>query len=288
MTDEPQIDIGGVRTYDDLGLVLASVKDAAPEPSTSYVEVPGRDGALDLSEASGRLAYQDRQDEYVFRVSPDRASTWAGVAAWRSVVANALDGVEADYTLSWEPGWTRHGRWTVPEWSMAWHWRDEVTLKVRANPYRSRGEVVVRVNGAGGVRFALQSGRREVRPRVEVYHDTVLSVDGRSWELSPGTWVVDDLWLHQGDNAIAIDTTPEYSVAALSDYSDDALSAHAGSMLAGLAAGSKPLQTFKALSDLASQTLWDLESERLIDITNPASTDNPEYNAYFAYDWRDL
>lgn len=288
MTDEPQIEIGGVRTYDDLGLVLVSVKDAAPEPATSYVEVPGRDGALDLSEASGRLAYQDRQDEYTFQVSPDRASTWPEVAAWRSVVANALDGVEADYELSWEPGWVRHGRWTVAEWSMAWHWRDTITLKVRADPYRSRGEVVVVVDGSGGVLVTLPSGRREVRPRIEVSRPSVVAVDGRSWELQPGTWVLDDLWLHRGDNSVAIDTTPEYSVASLSDYGEDALSSHAGSMLAGLAAGDVPMQTFRTLSDMSSQTLWDLESERLVDITNPKSTENPEYNAYFAYEWKDL
>lgn len=286
MPSQPQLTIGGHRTYDDLGLVLSDATSSVPEARTSYVDVPGRDGSLDLTAASGRVAYKDREDEYTF-VAPSVADGPTAIWAMRAQLANLFDGLRADYSLSWEPGYTRRGRWSVGEMKSRGS-RLEVTLSVRAEPYRSRGEVVFRANAAGGTTVTLPSGRLEVRPRIEVSRRTVVAVDGRSWELAAGTWVIDDMWLHQGDNVVTIDTTPEYSVAAMSDYSADALSAHAGQTLAGLAAGGKPLQESVTLQSMASDALWDHESERLIDMTHPASTEDPSYNAYFAYEWKDL
>lgn len=286
MSGGPQIEIAGIRTLDDLGLVLTDATDAAPSPRTSYVDVPGRDGALDMTEALGRVAYSDREDSYTFAM-PSAPDLMGALWLRRAAVINGLDGLEADYRLSWEPGYTRHGRWSVAD--MGGHAdRYAITLKVRASPYRRRGEVVVYANAAGGIRVRLESGHRQVQPRVEVSRHSVLSVDGTSWDLQPGTWTLDDLWLRQGDNLVAVDTTPEYSVAALSDYAADALSAHEGEMMAALAAGGEPLQTPLPLSDIGSDALWEHEGRRLIDMTNPADADDETYNVYFAYDWEDL
>ena len=44
----------------DYGLIVAPYAIPMPEPQTSFVEIPGRDGALDLSEAFGTVRYTDR------------------------------------------------------------------------------------------------------------------------------------------------------------------------------------------------------------------------------------
>ena len=44
----------------DYGLIVAPYAIPMPEPQTSFVEIPGRDGALDLSEAFGTVRYSDR------------------------------------------------------------------------------------------------------------------------------------------------------------------------------------------------------------------------------------
>ena len=44
----------------DYGLVVAPYAIPMPEPQTNFVEILGRDGALDLSEAFGTARYSDR------------------------------------------------------------------------------------------------------------------------------------------------------------------------------------------------------------------------------------
>ena len=44
----------------DYGLIVAPYAIPMPEPQTNFVEIPGRDGALDLSEAFGSVRYADR------------------------------------------------------------------------------------------------------------------------------------------------------------------------------------------------------------------------------------
>ena len=44
----------------DYGLIVAPYAIPLPEPQMNFVEIPGRDGALDLSEAFGAVRYTDR------------------------------------------------------------------------------------------------------------------------------------------------------------------------------------------------------------------------------------
>ena len=44
----------------DYGLIVAPYSIPMPEPQTNFVEIPGHDGALDLSEAFGTVRYADR------------------------------------------------------------------------------------------------------------------------------------------------------------------------------------------------------------------------------------
>lgn len=282
----PQIDIGGVRTWDDLGLVLADATEGSPEPQTHYVNVPGRDGALDMTEAFGGVSFKDREDSYTF-VAPGMEDTLPATWLRRSRLLNRLNGLEADYRLSWEPDYVRHGRWSVDGIDGKAR-RRLVSLRVRARPYKSRGTTVVYVNAAGGVRVRLESGRRPVQPRIEVSRPSVVSVDGRSWDLEPGTWVLDDLWLHQGDNVVAIDTTPGLGDRTMSDYAEDAASALAGSMLSEVATGGSGVPVPVSLSSLAGDRLWEHEYQRLLDVALSASSSDPTVNAYFAYEWEDL
>lgn len=281
-----QIKIGPWWTYDDIGMVLADATDAAPEPQTKYVEVPGMDGYLDLTECYGYVPYGKREDTYTF-VLPAVEDTAAAVWLKRSAVLNEINGLECDYELSWDGGYVRHGRWSVESLDGRDD-RMQVVLKVEAQPYRTLGETVFRANAAGGISLVLEGGRKDVQPVVEVYRTTVLSDGERDWTLEPGTWTLDDFWLHHGDNAIAIDTTPEYSVAAMSDYGSDTLESIAGRLMCWLAAGGKPLQSFLALSDIADKKLWNMETQRWIDMTHPASTEDESYNVYFAYERKDL
>lgn len=51
------------RTYDDWGLKVTQVRIGLPTPVIKKVEIPGRDGALDLTEWAGRINYSERNIE---------------------------------------------------------------------------------------------------------------------------------------------------------------------------------------------------------------------------------
>lgn len=56
------LQIGGEHTYRDWGLICTKIEIADPERKTYYVEIPGRDGLLDLSESlTGDIQYGKRE-----------------------------------------------------------------------------------------------------------------------------------------------------------------------------------------------------------------------------------
>lgn len=64
------IRFGKYHSYDDFGLILSSVHIPPAAPKTNYVDIPGADGQLDLTEALGCVRYQMREAEFVFTTNP--------------------------------------------------------------------------------------------------------------------------------------------------------------------------------------------------------------------------
>lgn len=86
-------------SYADFGLFLTQKEIGEAVPRTSYVNVPARDGAIDLTEAFGEVKYQNRT--HVFKFSYiGRAKDWQ---ATLSAVTNYIHGkkhkiyIEANY-----------------------------------------------------------------------------------------------------------------------------------------------------------------------------------------------
>lgn len=54
-------------TYDDFQLIMVNKNISSPEPQLKYVEVPGRNGSVDMSEvATGDVRYKNRKIELTF------------------------------------------------------------------------------------------------------------------------------------------------------------------------------------------------------------------------------
>lgn len=51
----------------DYGIYTITIKDTPPEPKTAYVELPGRDDVLDMSEWAGTIRYGSRKIEIALR-----------------------------------------------------------------------------------------------------------------------------------------------------------------------------------------------------------------------------
>lgn len=102
------VTLGGYHSYDTWGLWLREApKISPPEPQTHYVEIPGMDGSLDLTEKLfGTVKYKDREIEMHF-YSLAKRSQWAEIA---SDMMGKLHGKVVRIILDDDPGYYYQGR----------------------------------------------------------------------------------------------------------------------------------------------------------------------------------
>lgn len=203
-TPRARVEVGGVDLWERYGLAFVDGGTVSPPaPKTYTVDIPGGDGCVDVTEAlSGDVAYDDREMELCF-VTADPA----GFEATKTLVSGFLHGRRFDFTLSWDPGYTYTGRFSIDEYYSKLRY-GYVKVTVDAEPYKLREHRRVRVAGGGGASAVLTCGRKRQRPVVECASECVLYCGGESVRLQPGRWDVTALWLSQGDNEVWVDSTP--------------------------------------------------------------------------------
>lgn len=72
-----------LHSYHDLGMILSSAEIEAAKPKTAKLDVMGRSGSIDLTEALGSIAYSDRAIELSFTADPREGAeerAWSAAA----------------------------------------------------------------------------------------------------------------------------------------------------------------------------------------------------------------
>lgn len=93
---------------EDLGLLTLGIEVQPPEPKFVYVEIAGRDGVLDMSEAvAGRVTYSLAELKFSFRVVDDNCK------AIVNGVIDDLNGQKKTITVSDDEDHEYNGRCTV-------------------------------------------------------------------------------------------------------------------------------------------------------------------------------
>ena len=282
-----QLTIGGVATYDDLGLLLTSAAEMdPPAPKTYTVDVPGSDGVIDLTEFAGDIAYNQRSQTFTFRV---RGSSPSGFEQAKTRASRLFHGRRLPFSLSWDAGWTYTGRWAIDSYATS-RTGGTIVLKVTADPYKTRDDSPITwlINAAGGVTLTLPVGRRRVCPTIQVQRTTLVSHGGRTWTLEPGASRIRDLWLSLGDDELTINTYPTYSIASWADLgTTKTWSDLAGETWATVAAGDTPPQASDTWEQHAGVTWATIGTRRWVELSHGAETGD-EYAAYVQYDYKDL
>lgn len=134
------ITIGDKNTWDDWHLVPTSrPKFAMPPVKTSYVDIPGGDGVIDLTTAlTGRPTYGNRQGSFEFMVLNDSLDGEVDYGVWYerySEIATYLHGKEFKAILDDDPVYFYEGRFSVNEWKSGAHW-STITINYNVGPYK--------------------------------------------------------------------------------------------------------------------------------------------------------
>lgn len=104
----------GTNTWDDWHLIPSSRPVvASPGVTTNMVSIPGREGALDMSEyLTGGIVYGDRSGSWEFYVDNDHED-WVTI---KDKIMSFLHGKKWKCVLEDDPGYYYEGRFTLNEW----------------------------------------------------------------------------------------------------------------------------------------------------------------------------
>ncbi|MEG1827696.1 MAG: hypothetical protein RR218_10605, partial [Gordonibacter sp.] len=262
-----EVIVDGIPLCATFGLILQSCSEGEPEPKTYEVDVPGGNGSLDLTEAlTGDVVFENRSFEFEFAF-PDGRSVLSGML---TRLRSFFHGRRLPFELSWDGGYEYAGRFSVSSTARIAKQAGTIVVSASVDPYKLKETCTYRVNAAGGVTVSLPSGRRRVRPIIEVHRRALVSMDGQTWVLEPGASRVRDLWLTLGDNVLTIDTYPGYCVTYWTDYTGRTWGHLAGKRWSEVGAGDKPLQESPAWSDYAGQAWGNLSGKRWVEMMHPA------------------
>ena len=258
-----------------------------PEPKTYTVDVPGGNGVIDLTEAlTGDVAYKNRHMAFDFAcVFPD------SFEEVKTAVSNYLHGRRFDFSLSWDPGYTYRGRFTVSSYShtaVSGGKVGTIRVEVDADPYKLKEHSVYRLNATGGRTFRLMSGRRPVRPTIECSEPCIVTFKGKSFVVPAGTYRLNDVLFREGPNEIYINSRQVWFVAW-----DDLPDGSTWDSLAGVTwdatqlLGGEVKDAPRCWRDLSTRT-WGSLAEKTWHQLDFGREELPVADVYIKYDWEDL
>ena len=188
----------------DYGLIVAPYTIPMPEPQTNFVEIPGRDGALDLSEAFGAVRYADR-------IIPLTLYVRTPFDAQISVFAADVHGRRMNMIFDRDPTFYYDARVTVEDVERHTGYC-ELSLECRAKPYKlEHFETTITVLPTGNASVTLTNTRMPVVPSITVSAEMTLTYTLNEKEytvnLAAGSHIIPSLVLIAGETTIGINGT---------------------------------------------------------------------------------
>lgn len=132
---EHSVTFGSKNSWKDWHLVPSSRPVfAPPKPKTDYVDIPGMNGVLDLSEAvSGRPVYNNRQGSFDFYADVQYKDKSSWIKLYSEIMAY-LHGRKLEAYLDDEPYYHYIGRFEVDSWKSGDG--NSITINYDVYPYK--------------------------------------------------------------------------------------------------------------------------------------------------------
>jgi len=174
-----------IHSFRDLNLVLAPFVLVPAKPKTNFIDIPGGDGSIDATEATGEVKYNDREFAFTFTVFPGDDLTFE---ERQTVVSNALNGKRCKITIEKDPDYYLEGRCTVNEYFANKNLR-QIVVNVRCAPYKMKQhETFMSFDLASTEErtIVLPNGKKRVVPTIEANCSFSISFNGYSKEYPLG------------------------------------------------------------------------------------------------------
>lgn len=177
-----------------------------PEPKTTTVEIPGRDGVLDLTESLiGDVTYNNRSMTFTFLIVDLEQ-----FEVVKTQISNALHGRKFNFEMTMDPGYTYTGRFKITSYTHTATWNHGICgyieVEIDAEPYKLKSHYVYNLNAAGGVMFQLPSGRKRVHPIIELNSPARLRFKNVVYRVGAGRFQLNDIVFEEGLNDLYINS----------------------------------------------------------------------------------
>ena len=206
---ETGIFFGDIHSFYDLNLILSAVEIAPASPKTTYVDIPGADGALDLTEVHGEVKYSDRTHKFTLTMNPADDLSEAAWEAKKTEVSNALNGRACRITLDKDPDFFWLGRCAISSYKTNRRLRQfVVSARVRPYKYKQTETAVTFDLTEAEQTVSLQNSRRSVCPVITCTDDnTVIVFNGNTFEFNAGQHQNLNIRFTEGINQVTISGT---------------------------------------------------------------------------------
>lgn len=188
-----------VHSYEDLNLVLSEVKIPPATAKTNFVDIPGGDGSVDLTEALGEVRYKDRACKFTFTVFPSD-----DFEEKKQEISNLLNGKRCKITVDKDPDYYWNGRCSVDEYSSNKNLH-KIVVGATVAPYKLKtNQTTVIIPAGEKVTKTLQNGRKTVVPTITCTAETVIIFGDSTFRFSAGTHKDLGIELVEGKNPVTV------------------------------------------------------------------------------------
>ena len=203
------IKFNDIHSYDDLNLILSKAVISPATPKENFIDIPGGDGSLDLTESLGEVKYGDRNGTFTFTMNPADDLSDSAFEEKKTEVSNALNGLACKITLDKDAGFYYEGRCKVSEYLSDRRLRQIVVTAI-LKPYKMKKNetVATYVLTAGEQTVTLTNGRKSVVPEITCTDDNVVVQFGNDTHtLGAGTHKILDICFTERKNVLKLSGT---------------------------------------------------------------------------------
>lgn len=211
------IKVGNIHTYDDWGLILTKAEISFPEPKTETQDVPGMNGALDLTEAlTDDIKYKNRNLTFTFSMIDPR-SRWDVML---STIENYLHGKRMQIILDSDKYYYYEGRCTVDSFTSD-KAIGKLVIVCDAAPFKYELEAggawiwdtfsfvdgvisVTKFTVSGSETITVMSGREIVSPTFVCDSAFSVTYNDVTYKIPAGTTKVLDIRFKEGSNRLTL------------------------------------------------------------------------------------
>lgn len=204
----------------DWGFVTTKIEIGEPEPKTHYIDIPGMNGSLDLTEAIGEVVYNNRiiNIEFVKEESDTLEHSIGYLTEQR--IRSYLHGQEMDIYFDSDKTFYWHGRVSVKSVDMTQKGIIVITVEANVEPYKydttfndndwlwdpfdfNSGIINFSrftINGTYTYSFVNRSMR--VSPTITASADMVVKFKNKNINIIKGTHKIYDIRFDEGENEL--------------------------------------------------------------------------------------